>query len=993
MQNGIKLRVFLFGAVFILITLLLFIVVFNGLRTLLKEVSPLESQPLVLIKAPINQETVSLDSGILVYATARSETGIKRIELWADGEFISARQPEDGESMFPAVLADMWEAETEGHHILVIRALTPEGTAGQASVIVQVSGRQEQEPTRAAYFAAEGETLSDISSGLRLDQEELLDDNPWLAEEGLHAGDVLLYPFDSESSRGADPLTPISALLPGEGDPPQEPVRINPQPAYTEPVSLLNFPVLFQREKAENIALRVEILSLISAGSYESLHCYLALGDGLPQRYPDADQDQLTHESFLSLSSGVWDAAAYLSGDRAPLVFWRSDQPLPVQMECVGLQAGGSDAVSLGTIDLSVYPEKWNGVRRSAVGEGGEGLFFIDYRITQTAETLKETEGLARPYGLTLLENTLSWKYPAASGGEPDGFNIYLNGTLLWAVDPQVRSLTLPAEWLELACGEELRFTVSAFLAPCPGQESQVSEALVHKTSGTVCERTLLVTFKTLQTYDYVQSYDPDGGVGPLYGTFYANDQVLLLDGRPEFFAQAGKGYRIGDLSQRYAAGQAEILVKIGAGEDLWLGYDLYDADSQSEDERICHSEIQIPNERLSEPLDDWLGDWISGNCGVSYSLQLTPLTASLPRLEVSGLALDESNGQLQIMVHNAGMSAWEGQDLDLTVRSRSGQSLGRYTAANLQLLPGEEVKLQWPDLAPEEGLGVCVRLDPDNKVKESGEGTSWTAHSYCYPLPDLLVEDVYYRQEDGRLLVKVQNQSPHALQVSEFGLRINLEDGSFFNAPADWWPDLALKPYESIELEWPGIGVEQRILMNRGYSVELDPLESIPELDESNNLYSVPAAVRMRLVWYVVNSSYYPFALGRSPQQQAFSMQVYTGCTDCKQALFEWTFGPLQVEEGYGNQWLLDGYTREFEIAGDENLYLAIGGEVTYRNNEESLGTLLYVFEPDEGWNAAEKCLPGDIDSEHIWTVYPSQSLWTGSPPWSLSFLLCRIE
>jgi hypothetical protein len=502
-----------------------------------------------------------------------------------------------------------------------------------------------------------------------------------------------------------------------------------------------------------------------------------------------------------------------------------------------------------------------------------------------------------------------------------------------------------------------------------------------------------LVTVKTLQSYDYVQSYDPDGGVGPLYGAFYANDQVLLLNGKPEFFVQPGKGYRIGDLTRNYAGSQTEILVKIGAGEDLLLGYDLYDADSQSVDERICHSEIRIPNERLHEPRDDWLGDWINGKCGVSCSLQLTPVEDPLPRLEVSGLALDKTNGQLQILVRNAGMAAWEGRDLDLSIRSRSGQSLGTYTAAALQLLPGEEINLQWPDLAPDEGVGVCIRLDPDNKGIESGEGESWTAHSYCHPLPDLLVKNISYRQEDQRLLVTVQNQSPNVLEPSGLGLRINLEDGSFFNAPAEWWPDLSLAAYESIVLEWPGIGAEQRALMKKGYTLELDPQGKITEVDENNNAFLVPAAARMRLVWYVVNSSYYPSPLGRSSQQQAFSFQVYPGCADCDQEWLKWSFGPLQVDEGNDNKWLLDGYFGDFEIPADETLYIKANGEVTYRNTEESMGSLVYAFGPQEDWRDAEKCLPGDVNSEHIWTIYPSQTLWTGSPPWSLSFLLCRIE
>ena len=48
-------------------------------------------RPLVLIHAPINRDQVNVGDGVLVHATARENTGLRRIELWADGQLIDAR--------------------------------------------------------------------------------------------------------------------------------------------------------------------------------------------------------------------------------------------------------------------------------------------------------------------------------------------------------------------------------------------------------------------------------------------------------------------------------------------------------------------------------------------------------------------------------------------------------------------------------------------------------------------------------------------------------------------------------------------------------------------------------------------------------------------------------------------------------------------------------------------------------------------------------------
>ena len=52
----------------------------------------LTNRPLVFIHAPLNRDQVTLGQGVLAHATARAQNGVSRIELWADGTFVAARE-------------------------------------------------------------------------------------------------------------------------------------------------------------------------------------------------------------------------------------------------------------------------------------------------------------------------------------------------------------------------------------------------------------------------------------------------------------------------------------------------------------------------------------------------------------------------------------------------------------------------------------------------------------------------------------------------------------------------------------------------------------------------------------------------------------------------------------------------------------------------------------------------------------------------------------
>jgi len=89
------------------------------------------SRPLVLIHAPINHDNVMVGEGIPVHATAREDNGLRRMELWVDDELIAVREAPAG-STINLTLSQSWNPDLPGTHVIVVRAVSSVGVAGQS---------------------------------------------------------------------------------------------------------------------------------------------------------------------------------------------------------------------------------------------------------------------------------------------------------------------------------------------------------------------------------------------------------------------------------------------------------------------------------------------------------------------------------------------------------------------------------------------------------------------------------------------------------------------------------------------------------------------------------------------------------------------------------------------------------------------------------------------------------------------------------------------
>ena len=888
--------------------------------------------------------------------------------------------------------------------------------------------------------------------------------NPDLDAEELEPGDVVLYPEEplrGESDEPAEEALPsVTEPPPGGGMPPQPSA---PAPGSTwdvvqlflldwaipvEPTSDLrlifdvvqflglDLPGLAGAATGEPVGVHAEALALQTDAAYEAVHCYVGMAESCPQWYPDEDIDQTTDESFASLGGGSWDIASHLSGSASTTVFWPDDQPLPIEITCVGTSGGGTDAVELGQVELSVRPEFWDGIIRSAASEGGEGSFTLDYRINRVEQVpigplawIDDT--MTPPTDLRRISAAggnywLGWEYEPRTDPAPeapiDGFRIYLNDTLQWIEPPDSRFTALPRQWTQPPCGDEYRFYVTAFYyQDCPDcRESEHSNEVAFS-GGEIgdpgCEQTVIVTFQTLTTGSLnVDGRRDPGDVGPVYGSFYVNEQSLGFSG---IGLNHNSEYNIHWLAAHYGDGSPQFVVDIPPRDaTVQIGFHLVDEDTgrNNADDEVCRGEVLREfDHNIDETIDTWMPlDAPVDRCRVAYTLRPAPgapvtepgAPPPLPLLRVENMSVQEPGGQLKLHLRNAGTATWPRKDLDVEVIRPTGESIGVHTWPELVLEPGERTVLQ-TNLTPERPLNTCVILDPENRVTEDLEGIGETSRRYCQPLPDLTISDLNYDPTGDRLLVRVQNvaMEPNvtrkSLEHRDLSLTIRFADGTTLPGRPTWWSDITIRPAYSTVLEWPEVNEGMRETMREGYTVILDPNDRIAETDETNNQYVVPAAARLRFAWTELNTRYYPLRpRSDSPQEQTFSMEISAVPMSSQgRQIAAWTHGPFEVEHGCRVTQHRAGEV-EFEIAGDEVLTVFANANMKYQLAQRYLSWTALSFSPEDEWGVGATISEDEECGGPGWTDRGYQAMGTRPPypwqscgPWYVWFVICRVE
>ena len=981
-----------------LLTAVIALLGYRGMRR-----TALDHRPLVIIHSPLNREQGLLGEEMILHASTRAQDGVSRIELWVDGALVASRDAPGDEAVSPLVLTAGWTPETAGAHTLLVLATSAHRVEGQSTVVIE---------------AVEEVAASEEPASVEEDTDEDTGTAPGAADDG------------SGGSGGAAPASDAPA---------PSPVDVPPG-SSDDVLELTGFeiPTPGGPEDGLPTSLRVEVLTLETGGAYESLHCYIGFGDAgetVSQWYPDTDFDQATDESFAPLGDGGWDVATYMAGDAAPIIIWPDDVPLALDITCVGTSGGGTEAFDLGQIALVRRPETWDGITRHALSDASEGSFSIDYSISRTESSGRGhpiflDPSMTPPTNLHMGFWTLLWDYEPREDEDPiDGFRIYLNDTLQWTEPADARYSTLPYEWLSPPCGETYEFTVTAFRIDYPdGPESAPSNTV--SVSGddeddeeSSCDHNVIVTFQTLST-QYL-----DGDRGSMYGVFYVNEQELDFDGRCHGSGVCGTvgmydnfEYNINMLTTELGGGQqSRVVVDVPPGEQLVLGYDIH----ASGDGVVCGGERWFESDELDRvhtgTITSERPSGFSSRCVVAFTVEPvfgSPVVESgalppLPMLTVEKLTVRESTGQLQIHVRNVGAATWPGKDLDVAVTWPDGSGIGGYTWPELILQPGDRAILEDPDLVPgpHPPLGACVLLDPGNEVPEEDDRTpAWSRGRYCQPLPDLTITNAVYESLEDRLLVTVENIGEGAVEHRNLGLQIDLADGAYFAAPAEWWSDVSLAPRGVIVMEWAGIGTSQRERMLDGYTAVIDPNNDIAEESGTNNEFTVRGSTQLQIMWRSGHMPYYYG--GTNTGTMFFDAFIISGDRHARNVAM-WTSPEIEISalDDSGRAGWTD--RREFDyqawysditISGDELLEIRMAADVDIGGRGYfHLGLPRATYGPEENWGARpfgyQDCnieASPDDGGVHTFSVQPVDS---GLPvsvriiPWTSVFTICSLR
>jgi hypothetical protein len=806
-------------------------------------------------------------------------------------------------------------------------------------------------------------------------------------------------------------------------------------------------------EEAEQVMLRLEVPRLRTWEPHDDLHCYVELAGSSPQWYPDVDHDQSTDESFTPLDRGWWDSGAHLEGDNAPVITWPSDQPLPLTVSCVGINAG-VEALELGRIELSIPQDDWNGALRSAEVDGAEGHYLFDYRVTRLEGAPRTVPmyldpDMTPPFNARLDDRRISlrWDYEPRPDEEPiDGFRIYLNGNLQWVEPPDARESGLPYEWFNPPCGTQYAFFVTAFRIGFPdGPESLPSYAFIE-TPLEGCTREIQIAFLTLETFDLGgdgQYEDRHGDIGPPYGYFFANEKQITFDARPS----GGGGGSLdmpngfthntvydlaemsGDRTWRFS-GMNGTIVDVPPGGTFEFGFHIMDqdtgrcrdSDDPGCDDLICEDISAIYEDRYDEfdRLHEGAITSDDGRCRVTY--QWGPAFDSpvgsgeegwepLPWIAVEDVVFVEATGQVQIYIRNTGRATWPWRDLTVELQTRAGESIGVYTWPEFVLEVGDRVILEHPDMVLSVPFDACVVIDPYNDMLEDPERTGTLFHNpICPQLPDLAIVEAFYDSAGSRLRVGVQNVGDGPLENRTLAFQTMLPDGSPLHLVGSW-PDVSIEPGETRVFDLSGVSDSMRDSMVDGYSVTVNPDGTVAELNLDNNTYTVRGPSRMVISWCETVIPHY-YGWGHTVRLD-MTVNAVSGSgtrtllTDRVEDYFSYIYiDDYDTHYACGDR--VPGRNcrtvGDYEILGDEQLQVTIAGQYQSGNSGgwDNLSAGTSTFSPINNWGADVSPVCSGYDYNlfdapggwHDFVVYPDLGM-LAPPPWTALYHLCveRVE
>ncbi len=922
----------------------------------------LTDRPLILIHEPYNEQQIFIGRGAIVHATARNDAGLRCIEFWVNDILVSSHEPADDEPENYMILSESWIPSQTGNYKLIVRAISNNGVSSQSSIEVEVV-ESNILPTKLLAVQT-GDTLESIAKDNQTTIETIASLNDGSDISTLQPGNEIIVP-------STDTGGPLEIVTDSGGDDSESPGGAAYPPGSLETLDII-WPGELMRFAVEPVQLVIEVDTLHTLSSYESLHCYVRLASSSPRWMPDMDGNPGTDESFSSENDeGTdWDVHSQLGGERALHLTWDGSQPVPIQLNCIGITGGGLVAVDLGEIIEEVEPLNW-GITQSVTSQNGEDSFILTYRVTWPEKG--PDSSIIPPWNVQINEERqlLTWQYLPDVDGAPavTEFAILLNDTLQWTVRGNQHQTRIPEQWLNIPCGGEYRFTVIAAEAYYPDSLYSLPSEPAIVTGDEVgsegCGRSLMVTFFEFTTGNVDISSEP------VYGTFFANYYDLRFDGRPvadDNFPSVltfnpNERYQVSNILNGFGSGQSQILLELPVGRSggypLAVGFELYQQGHKISEGMMFLDENQLAGEINDVVLTDTIG--LDRNAfTLSFNVSTVgeaPVVSSgeeppLPDLNVESLSVDQETGRLVINIRNTGSADWLNRDLRLNVISPNRTLTNTYNLRNITLHPGETMAISRGDINPQPPMGACVLLDPNNEVMEQYDryvenGMIGPKAPYCAPQPDLIVSEVSFDPESEKLHISVKNQGEVTLSSSDEDGIVKQEDllirlSNFFGRSSyppieQTFEDVSIGVRETKVFSMD-ISPEQREVMTKGYRVTINPAGIISELDEDNNTFDVSGVVRLRIAWGGQFALFCPSnnyringrdVSGDNTWDMQLTATIMGG--NSSRVVADWNTSLVEIDwvHFYGDTWCNDFVTDWFELAGDEELVVSRTAEL----------------------------------------------------------------
>ncbi len=749
--------------------------------------------PLVLIHTPATGEEVVIGDVLFIHASARDAQGITRMEFWVDGhlEEVETSSLEEGVTPFPMLAS--WEPDREGEITLTFRAFNSWGVRSQSSItVLAVRGddldgdglNDELDACPDAYGAgedgcplpgdADGDGVSDaddLCPEAPGEEDDLgcpdrdgdgvpdhLDadpDEPGPAElGGAPDSDGDSVP-DIEDLSPEDPGDPGAGGAPDSGtgdrdgdgaaddvdpcpDDPGEPGDGYCPPPEEDVPPEGEGPGPGPEEAHLFTSLEVEAYAFTVNRDYQDIWCYVEVGPLPMEQYefqPEGERD--------------WNIAEVLAGANSVHLALEDVFELNLYMYCMGTGAEDGLLHEIGEYEFQHPESDWNGRALVGVGAGSEGDSFVArYRIcspscdeTEIQPPILDPITLG-PRGDGPYQVRWSWD------GDPDwllGFEMRINGNLVSTaaeIDPDRRALDL--EDFVPRCGEVLEFQLYAIGRDQDSGESEYSPpSNIQIWDGETCPRTVSVSFVELNPSS--RSDSP----GPIYGSFYVNDQRLeaeFREGRlsfdatddpevyldriisiPRMFEEIERDARscIGaGCTSNYAPSTSSLEADLSSRESLTFGASIW----TERDGRLFEAFETIPAGEIVP------GPYTVSNNGIDLTVLIDVLVGpeaggeeNLPDLVVTGVSRDEDTGQLRIEIFNNAADLIR-EDIPISiVRMSTGEQLILKTWEDVTIPSGSGVTLMAADVVLDSPYDLRIMVDPvdpagDGGIRETNE-------------------------------------------------------------------------------------------------------------------------------------------------------------------------------------------------------------------------------------------------------------------------------